>query len=226
MNITSTHIFGFDLLEPVTVLTNVIISGFCLYFYLKLNHIGSQIKLKKYWRLFFLFFGISAILGGIAHGFKPYFEPLVFYYVWLSMNLTGLVITYFLLRSNLEFANPEKPKKQLLQLLILSVTLLFLFITIVSNNFLSVKINGGIAVIISLITHFQTYRKGLPGSGYISFGFTFSLLSIVVHSTQFSISEWFNYKDISHVIMNISLYFIFLGVTRKLGSKESLQIAD
>jgi len=135
-------------------------------------------------------------------------------------------IAYFLLRSNLEFANPEKPKKQLLQLLILSVTIIFLFITIVSNNFLSVKINGGIAVIISLITHFQTYREGLPGSGYISFGFAFSLLSIIVHSTQFSISEWFNYKDISHVIMNISLYFIFLGVTRKLGSKESIQIAD
>jgi hypothetical protein len=225
MSITSTHIFGFNLLEPVTVLTNVLISAFCLYFYLKLNHLGNQPKLKKYWRLFFLFFGISAILGGIAHGFKPYFEPLIFYYVWLSMNLTGLVIAYYLLCTNLEFAKLEKQKKQILYALILFITVLFSVITLTTNNFLSVKINGGIAVIISLITHFQTYRKGMPGSGYISFGFAFSLLSIVVHSAQFSISEWFNYKDISHVIMNISLYFIFVGVTRKLGN-DSIQLAD
>ena len=225
MNITSARIFGFDLLEPVTVFTNVLISAFCLYFYLKLNHVGNDAKLKKYWRLFFLCFGISAILGGIAHGFKPYFEPHFFYYVWLSMNLSGIVIAYFLLRTNLEFANPKKHKKVFFHFLIVFLTGLFTYITLSTNNFLSVKINGGIAVLISLITHFQTYRRGLPGSGYISFGFAFSLLSIVVHSTQYSISEWFNYKDISHVIMNISLYFIFIGVTRKL-SYNSLQVAN
>jgi len=223
---TFIDIVGLHIQEPVTVLTNVIITAFCLFFYFQLNVISIQPKLKKYWRLFFLLFGVSALIGALAHGFKSYFQPNVFYYIWLIMNLSGLSITYYLLRVNIEMSFVSDENKIRLHYLVVLIILIFSAITIITNDFLIVKINAGIAILVTLIRHYRAYKKGYTGSGYIAFGFAFSTLSIIVHSTKLSLNEWFNFKDISHVIMNISLYIIFIGVLLKLKFIEEVSTRE
>lgn len=220
MEITSICFFDIKLLEPVTVFTNIIISFFCLYFYFKLNVNSSNLKFEKYWRLFFLYFSFSSMIGAVAHGFKGYFNESVFNLVWLSMNLSSILITHYLLLSNLEIVSTSDKNKGILKTAIGFISILFVGIIFLTNNFLSVKINAFISILFTIYVHIVIYRKGESGSGFILFGFTFSLLSVLVHSIKFSISSWFNYKDISHVIMNISLYIIFIGVSQRLSSNQ------
>jgi hypothetical protein len=68
----------------------------------------------------------------------------------------------------------------------------------------------------SFIVHLITYFRKQPGSGVIAGGILVSFLSILTHSIRLSFSEWFNYKDVSHVIMIISIIFIFVGAKLKM----------
>lgn len=216
MKETAIDILGLHLQEPVTVVTNLLITVSCILLYFKLNVDSHRLKLKKYWRLFFVFFGVSALIGAFAHGFKSYFEPNVFYYIWMTMNLSALPITYFLFKANITLTGASEKYKQQMHYFVISTILVFVIITVLTNNFVAIKIVGGIAILTTIITHTQSYRKKIKGSGWITFGFTFSISTLIIHTAKISFSDWFNFKDISHVLMNISLCFIFIGVKQKL----------
>lgn len=195
-----------------------------MYFYNKLNFPGNKLMLGKYWRLFFLFIGISTFVGAIAHGLKDYFSNNVFYYVWMLMNVTSIPSSYYLLKATIELSEFSDKLKKQLTIVAFTAMLGLTILTITINHFVFIKINAVIVIFLALIRHYHTYKKGYTGSGYIFFGFAFSLTSAIVHTAQLSISnDWFSYKDISHVIMNISLYIIFVGValkTKALSAQE------
>lgn len=197
----------------------------------KLNIGSKESNLKKYWRMFFLFFGFNAAVGIVAHGFKSYFSEEVFKYVWLSMNLASVPITFYLFKANVENSKFEGKTKNAFNLIILFTSFVFVALTILLNNFVVVKVSALLAILVTIVAHYRTYRNGIAGSGYITFGFAFSVSALIVHGAKWSISEWFNYKDISHVIMNISLIIIFVGVQQKLRStntieREELEVFD
>ncbi len=223
MKETFIDIFEFHLLEPVTVLTDILLSIFCIYFYNKLNFPGNKATLGKYWRFFFLFMGISTFIAAIAHGCKAYFSNQVFYFIWMAMNISSIPSAYYLLKATIELSEFTDQLKRRLTTISLAAMLLLTVLTVYINNFALIKVNAGIVILLALVRHYHTYKKGYQGSGYIVFGFAFSLSSIVVHTTQYSLHEWFNFKDISHVIMNISLYIIFTGVLMKTRNEDNLQ---
>ncbi len=216
MEETAIDILGIHLQEPVTVLTNILIVLTCAILYFKLNLPTSKPELKKHWRSFFVFFGTSALIGAFAHGFKSYFAEETFYYIWMLMNLSGIPITYFLHCANIELSDFTDKTKQILHYIFIAVILVFTIITIVTNNFASVKINGGIAILFTIIAHVISWRKKMEGSGWIAFGFIFSISTMIIHTAKLSLGVWFNFKDISHVFMNIALFMIYAGVLRKL----------
>ncbi len=206
---------GIRILEPVTAITDLMLGLFCIWFYRRLALPVKSHPLLRFWRLFFLSIGISTLLGTVAHGLRFYMNEPTFKAVWMLMNLTSIVSSYFLLLATIEiqFRNPEMIRR--MQHISLLITLLLVSVTMYFNDFNLIKIYAGLIILIALITHFSTYKKGIKGSGYITFGFTFSLSSIWVHTQQLSIDDYFNFKDISHVIMLISLYFIFMGAMLK-----------
>jgi hypothetical protein len=95
---------------------------------------------------------------------------------------------------------------------------------LLKNNFVMIKVNAGIILVFSLITHLKIYNLTKEkGSRLIVLGILISFLSIIVHSLKLSFSDWFNYKDIAHVIIVISLYVIFTGVKAN-AEKQSLKV--
>jgi hypothetical protein len=48
-----------------------------------------------------------------------------------------------------------------------------------------------------------------------------AFLSAVVHTFRLSLHQWFNHKDLSHIILSISLIFFFLGARSELLSESS-----
>jgi len=220
MKETGIDLLQIHLMEPTTVITNLITGGLCLYFFKKLTQQPVQFSLGSNWKFFFFYMGIASIIGAFTHGFKSYFGNDDYYYIWLFMNLSGIPCSYFLLQANIELSKLTDNLKQILKKLSIVLTAALTLLVIGLNDFLLIKINAGFVILLTLYNHLKRYNEGHQGSGFILAGFLLSTLSIVVHTTQFSLSDWFNFKDISHVIMSISLYIIFLGVMLKMKVHE------
>jgi hypothetical protein len=87
-----------------------------------------------------------------------------------------------------------------------------LILCVLQGSFLLIEINGGLALIYSLIIHYRSYIKTREkGSRLIITGIGISMLSMVVHLAKVSLHEYFNQKDLAHVFMIIALIFIGNG---------------
>jgi hypothetical protein len=214
LNFDHTYIllFGKILFEPVTFLINHLIAIFCIYSFYCLKKTDSLIS--KNWAGFFLFIGISAIFGAYAHSIQYQLGDAFIRWVIFLVNATSLIAIYFCF--NIAYLLSNKPKHfGLIKKLVLVWILILLTVTFIQNNFLLIKIHAGIVLTYSLIIHLLKPTINLSGSKWIAVGIIVSFLSIVVHSTRYSFDEWFNYKDIAHTIMILSLILIFYGTIAK-----------
>jgi len=215
MNFDYTYIILFKLIvfEPVTILTNLFIASYCLYAFLKINPLKKT--LAHHWARFFLFIGTSSIIGSIAHGVHFQLGSAFLNTTIFLMNAISLIAIYHCFKAaNIYFSIGRKGPSKYTTWLVIGWIVVLLIFTFLQNNFLLIKIHAGIVLTYSLIIHLITYKK--TGSPYIAWGIIISFLSIIIHSLKLSISEWFNYKDIAHVIMLISLICIYKGVKIKM----------
>ena len=198
--------------EPVTALTDFIVTVLCFVFYFKLGKAEAGSRRNNLWRSFFLFVGLSTFLGGVAHLLRFYLEGPVHKTIWLSMNVLSAISVYFAELSAIEVVINQN-KKKLINLIALILLMSFTSLSLYTQNFNIAKINMGIGLVFILISHVITNRRGLEGSLFVVIGMSCSFIPVFIHSQQISLSKWFNFNDISHVFMMLSLYFIFLGVT-------------
>jgi hypothetical protein len=223
LNFDYTYIILFRLIifEPVTILTNAFIALFCFFAFKKVIIFKTQLSFC--WAYFFLLIGLSSLVGSVAHGVHYQFGTFFLNTVVFLMNAISLIAIYFCFKAaNMYlFLNKAQPNKNASYFVIAWIMVL-LILTLIYNNFLLIKIHAGIVLLYSIIIHFITYIKKQSGSGWIAFGILISFFSIAVHSLKLSISIWFNYKDISHLIMLASSILIFAGVEIKLKSIEEV----
>lgn len=221
MNFDYTYIilFGLKIFEPVTILTNAFITIFCFYAFLKIKTFKGI--LAKEWAIFFLLIGLSSSVGSIAHGTHYQLGKLFVNVIIFLMNAISLVAIYFCFKAATTFL--QLNKKQLnpyVNYAVIAWIVVLLIFTFVYNKFLIIKIHAGIVLTYSIIVHYITYLNKKEGSGWIAFGILISFSSIAVHSLKLSVSDWFNYKDISHLIMLASTVFMVKGALLKLKSLE------
>lgn len=219
MNFDHTYItvFGKILFEPVTFFLNNAIALFCVFAFFSLGKHKSI--LSKNWAWFFLLIGLSANLGSIAHSVQYQMGDTFIKWVIFLVNSLSLVAIYFCFNAAQNSSSPvKKNRAKLIHFLVICWILILLTVTYIQNNFLLIKIHAGIVLTYSFLVHLLSPVKKEQGSSLIASGIFVSFLSIAVHSMRFSISEWFNYKDISHAIMIVSLVMIYLGVNLKIQS--------
>lgn len=220
MNETSLNL-GIIILEPVTAATDLLLAWFCIYSFFKLKLPSESEPLLKFWRLFFLFLGISTTFGGLSHGLKHYMNDDIYKVMRLGMNLTSIVSSYFLLLATAEMLdNGNAARKKKVRIFVQITTIVISAITIAINEFSLIMIYAGVVVLLTIILNYLDFKKGERGSQEVALGFGISLLSIIVFKLQISIHEYFNFRDISHIIMLISLYFVFLGAMAKTRMEE------
>jgi hypothetical protein len=215
LDYTFINLLGLTIYEPVTILTNLFLTFYCVYCFLKMN--AKSYNLAKFWAWFFLLIGMSSLIGSLAHGAHFQLGNLFFQIVLFLMNAVSLIAIFFCFKATNTYASLHKnpPKKRYTYLVLAWVGVLLIF-TLFYNNFVLIKIHAGIVLLYSLIVHYLTYRRQQSGSGWIVAGILIAFLSIVVHSLKLSVNDWFNYKDIAHCIMLLSLIAIFKGSFHKV----------
>jgi len=214
MNFDYTFItlFGFKIFEPVIILTNLPILIIGIYSFKNLSYFNNSYSKNYAW--FVLLVGISSCFGSLAHAFHYQNGKLFFDVIFYIMNALSLVSVYFCFQFGYVYyiGNNVKPNSIIVSIAKIWILTMLVYIFFF-NNFLIVKVNAGIVLIYSFIIHLIKYNKYKErGSALVIFGIGVSFISIITHTLKISFNNWFNYKDISHVIISTSLIIIYMGV--------------
>lgn len=218
---------GFILFEPMIILTNLIMFAMALYYFRQLWSYNHRYSRQK--ALFILMIGISGIFGSIAHAVHFQLGDTFFNTVLFLMNSLSLLSILFCFSAAYYYLSKEKGTKKWVNTFVWLWVIALLIITFLQNEFVLVKIHAGIVLVFSLIVYSLYDTRRDPGSKYIVSGILVAFLSIITHSLRINLHEWFNYKDISHVIMIVSLYLIYKGAdlnSENLLAEVSVPVKD
>ena len=200
--------------EPVTSLTDLILSGSCFYFFFGIQKFNQVSVCQSYWQKFFLFLGVSTLLGAMAHGIFERNNSYLYNTVWLVMQVTAGFSIFFAQAAAFTQLAHGKIRKLMLTLSVIQV-FIFLLAVFYFFDFRVVAINSLIAMTQMIVVFFPSNTENWVYRTYISMGFIISFLTVYVHNQKLSFSKWFNHNDISHVIMYVSILLIFQGIKQQ-----------
>lgn len=223
LNFDYTYIvlFGHVIYEPLTILTNLVFFALTVFCFRQLNDSPQRYAKQMAW--FLLTLGIGSCFGALAHGVHFQLGALFFKTIFFLTNAFSLISIYFCFRSAYTYYTDE-PNKYVISFVVIWVAILMVS-SLIKGEFLLIKIHAGIVLMYSMAAHYLVYRKTRErGSRIIVTGILISFLSIIVHSLKISFGEHFNYKDIAHVIMIITLIFIYKGAALNIDELERKEV--
>jgi hypothetical protein len=222
---TSIDLFGIRIDEPVTTITDLIISAVCYYAFYMLHSRRPNYRLNIYMKYYFLSMGIATTIGGlIGHGFLYLFS--------FSWKLPGWVTSMFsialLERASIEYCRPQIHNKSIFRLfawvnIIELVT--FLIITLYTLDFFFVEVHSAYGLLI-VVTGFQAYiyyQTKSKASRLALIAVGFSALAATTFQLQIGLHKWFNHFDVSHIFMTIAAWIFYLSameMTKKVNVIE------
>jgi hypothetical protein len=220
---TEIEVGGVIIRDPVTALTNIGIFAAGLVCFLRLKKKKLQFPIR-FWIYFFLLVGVSSLVGVIVHGFSYYTPPDVHFKIWWTMGViqgAGITLAQFGFTSNV--------LTRFRMLVISLVTLqfgVFAVMLYVKGTFDVAKIHVAIGLVPIMIYYMYKGFKGLKAEILVATGIIISTLTAIVHSLKLSISQWFNYNDIAHILIITSLIVMYYGVNAGLTENTEITSFD
>jgi hypothetical protein len=212
---TTIYLGEFAIHQPVTTFTGLLITLLCLFCY---GNLKSQAKLNivvKYWGYFFLCLAFATFLGACSHALFLVKQGIGYKSFWLPMQLlNGLATYYAMLATRWSVLQQSKEHVQVnwdrysILLLVLHFPSVFLF-----QNFLVVVVNTALGLIPVMILHFKDAQNNIS-SKWIANGILISFLTAFIHLAKIAVNEYFNHLDISHILLLVSAYVIYLGAKK------------
>lgn len=209
-------VFGYLLYEPVTVITDLMLAGFCIY-YANLTRKYHAIV----WPYFFLLMAFATFTGAFGHGLFTDKNNQLQLISRMSAVIAVCVATLASI-ATIKFKAPVL-LFQILALFEMGITLVLLYL---KNDFLVVKYNSilGMGIFTGGIQVGNLFT-GSSGSKYILAGIIINALAGAVHAAKLSVNEWFNHNDIGHFIMMLGLFTIAKGAI-ELSSSTQKEIIE
>lgn len=213
---TSLSFLGITLHEPVTVVTDLLVTAVCWYAFWQLKGHQSG-RLKNLFRAYFFTMGLATAYGGIiGHGFIVQLG-----FVW---KVPGWVISMFsvalLERAAIFHAQPLLQPKIGRFFALLNLVELFSLIAIalITLNFFFVEVHAayGLLVVVSSFEYYIYRKTKKAGSKHMLIAVAIAALAALIHLTELAPHKWFNHLDLSHVIMAVSSWYFYQAALRIL----------
>lgn len=208
------QVFGITILEPSTVITSLMMTVICIYAFFHLNKLGRAHRMYTQIQYFFLFMAIATAIGGVlGHGFL--------YLTGMRGKIPGwfasMIAVALFERAAIWHIKPllaERSGKFLGWLNYVELTIFFV-LTFITLNFVVVEIHAfyGLFLMLFFIELYVYKMKKDPGSKYIFIATFMGAVSAGFHALKFSLGPWFNYNDISHISMGLSIWYYYQGAT-------------
>lgn len=209
------YLFGLRIQEPVTTLTDLLISAVCIYAFYVIKKRTAPTRLNLYTQYYFLLMGIATFWGGLfGHGFV---YEVGFYGRMPGWYISMLSIMLFE-RASIEHARPLLKPKVIKIFLIVNILefILMAVLTTVTLDFIFVQIHSAYGVLV-VVFSFQLYsyvKTKDEGSKISLIAVAVAFVAAVVYNYPIVLSKWFNHMDFAHVLMAIAS-LIFMEGTLK-----------
>ncbi|MCH8069479.1 MAG: hypothetical protein IID16_09480 [Candidatus Marinimicrobia bacterium] len=199
--------------EPMTFITDMILGLVALYFGLKISDV--------YWRSFqifhsnlsytFYFLALSAILGGIFHGFGPHYSEVLRNLLWKGTVISIGISSLFFLLAALVLTTPLKTYL-VVRWIPVFATLFYVVIIWKNPDFSNViKFYLPAMVLIFTLMIYTYFFLGQSGAGNMIIGLMIMFLGAVAWKSGFSLHTHFNHNDIYHVIITVAIWYLYRG---------------
>jgi len=222
---TSVEIFGLFIEEPGTSLTDIISGVVGLVAFYRLQRLDLQDKAHILFKYYFLFMGLATVSAGIlGHAFQ--------YIVGFNAKAIGWTLSaiglFCMENSALSYCQRINNGSTLNKLRLLILLQLMTYIIFVINPFTRVfelvQINSVIGmIVISLPLFLYFYRKNNSvGNRRVVLGILATFLPGLVYSNRITLHPYFNYHDISHLLMAGCIYLLYRGA-KQMGLENESQ---
>ncbi len=211
---------GLELLEPMALIFNWIIAGFCFFAFIKLNKYSCEAN--KYWRLFYLTFGFSTFFGGLGHLFFNYFGFYGKYPSWIL----GSVSNGFVGMGMLYFKNISKPKNFSFYLIWLKSGALCL-LAVITQKFIFVAVDAILTYVFYTGVYAYLLKKRDKNTSFLNymlFAVFILLPSAFIFIYKINLSVWFNKDDFSHLLILAAIIFFYQGM--KTWGNSQIALSD
>ena len=209
---------NFEWREPVTTLTDFLVAIVALIGFMKFSRFKDlKNKSHVYFKYYFLFFAIGMTSAAwIGHGLQAYIDPEYKRIGWCC-GASGLLMLGLGSFNEIKFITKNSWFKLFKGLFILQyVCFVFIMLHPSLSDFIFAQISSTVSLIAFILPiHIYNYLKQQSkGSLFIILTIAYSIIPGLVYNNQISFSRWFNYHDISHVLMAIFMLLMIIGTSK------------
>ncbi len=208
MDHTYIELMGWQLADPLTFISDLMMSAVCFYCGHRLFY-DFEIKYAKFFGLFFLFLGLSAFLGGSSHLLENYTGKPGHMTAWMVQGVSIIFVELACVR----LIEGNKYKK-LLRAFIYALFGFFIARLFSVQTFEVVKMNStlgliGFVFVIHLVNYFQKKQKQFL---HVPLAIALFLLPAFIHGFSIYYNDWINQNVISHIILLPCYYILYRSV--------------
>lgn len=209
---TSVVISGLRIDEPVTALTDLLISTVCFVAYRKLSRVNLKGRIYVFLKYYFLtMFLVTLVSGLLGHAFYAYFSDKWKILGWMVSMVSITLLEY----ASVEYVRPLIGNRvaKIFLWFVLAVMVVFIYLLVTTGQFLYVAVHtafGMILIVASL--HLYVYMKRRSrGSVLFLIAVCLSTFSAIIFMNQWGFGKWFNHLDVSHMFLAVSAHYTYLG---------------
>lgn len=201
------RLFGVTILEPFTVLTNLLIALACFYAYYGLKKKQLfQFFTHSYIGYFFILIGWATIVGGVVGHAFLYATGLYGKIPGWYLSMAGVAAFE---RAAIEHSRPLMHKQvgRFFSVLNIIEILCFMFLSLFKLSFLFVELHAtyGLFVVVFCFELYVYFKTKATSFKYLLAATLLGFAAILCHALKLSVNEWFNYNDVSHLFMAVSI---------------------
>lgn len=212
---TAIDIFGVTISEPVTSVTDWLVTGVAWWLGSTLCGIVDERRsLTLYWGVGFWLIGLGALLGGVGHAFATYLGDDVYFWIWkATIYSIALSVTFALAGTINSMPFRAIPRKVFHGL---NIGVFAMYATwMLSHSAFKYVIWHYIPVMLAIASlHTTAWTRDRDDTGrWIIVGVVVTLAGAALQRSGFTIHRWFNHNDLYHIVQIAGLWLFHKGLT-------------
>jgi hypothetical protein len=212
---TEVELLGIVIAEPMTMLTDYMITAACCWFAAKLVLAGEHRRkgCRRSWGLGFLFVGIGALLGGTSHGFAPYLTDTAMRWIWTG-TLACVGLSMFLaVAGTIRGTELQSGWRASLRFVNVAGLIAYMAWIATHDTFMAVIVDSVLALLlVALIQAWAWHESQAESAKWLISGVLVSFLSAAVQQSGISVHVHFNHNDLYHIVQLLGVYLLYRGV--------------
>jgi hypothetical protein len=191
-----------------------VLAAVSFFAFVRISRLGDAGRIKWYFRYYFLFLGLGALTGGLlGHAFLTRIAP-----GWKLISWIFTIFSVgFMIHAMIEMTRPliRNSVRKLITTVNWLAMALAIYQTVWTVSFAPTTyytIFGMLVVVGSLSLYFYL-KTGSKGVVRFLFAVGLGMISAFIFSQGWGVSPWFTHNDICHLILTISTFVIYKGVT-------------